>query len=249
MHRFFIPAENIRSGTVHITGNDARHLTRVLRLGSGDRFVAVGPGGEEYLAEIYLVADGRVAGRVLREQAGGGEPPLRVTLLQAVVKGEKMDLVVQKATELGVARIVPVVTERCVVRLEGERAPARRERWQRIAQSAAAQCQRSMVPLVTAVHDLAAALALQAGPLLVAWEGGRTHSLRAALDGLTGRELALLVGPEGGLDPAEVDLALTAGAQVVSLGPRILRAETAAIALLAAVMYRLGDLGGPHPPS
>ncbi|MEW6524716.1 MAG: 16S rRNA (uracil(1498)-N(3))-methyltransferase [Bacillota bacterium] len=245
MHRFFVPLENLGPDHIQVTGDDARHMLRVLRLASGDRFIAVTPDGSEYLAELYLMAEGRAAGRIVSRRRASGEPPVRVTLVQALAKGDKMDLVIQKATELGVSLIVPVVTERCVVRLDGERVHSRRERWQRIAQSAAAQCARALVPLVTEVRHWKEAIQVP-GLALLAWEGEQAQGLKDVLaGGPTPAELAVFVGPEGGYAPHEVEEALSAGLCPVSLGPRILRTETAALALLTAIMYQLGDFGRP----
>ena len=245
MHRFFVPAESLGPGELRFSAGDARHIFRVLRLALGDRCVAVAPDGFEYLVELSEVTGGGARGRILSRQRAAGEPVLRVTLVQALARSEKMDWVVQKATELGVSRIVPVVTERCVVHLDHARQASRRDRWQKIARSAAAQSRRAQVPPVTELYRWPEALAIP-GPALLAWEAEQSRGLKAVLRDLpaTG-SLAVFVGPEGGFAPREAEEALAAGLRPFSLGPRILRAETAAVALLAAIMYELGDLGCP----
>lgn len=247
MHRFFVPAENLGPGELHFSTDDAHHIHRVLRLTPGACCIAVSPGGFEYLVELGEVTAAGARGRILSRQRAAGEPPLRVTLVQALARGEKMDLVVQKAAELGVSRIIPVVTERCVVQLDHARAASRRDRWQKIARSAAAQSRRPLVPPVSDLCQWGEALRVP-GPALLAYEGEQCRGLKATLRDLppTGN-LAVFVGPEGGFAPGEVDEAIAAGLRPVSLGPRILRAETAAVALLAAIMYELGDLGCPGP--
>jgi len=245
VHRFFIPWENLGPDQIQITGDDAGHIFRVLRLRRGDLVIAVSPDGCEYRAELRAVAKDRVHAGILSRQQATSEPTVCVTLVQALGKGEKMDLIVQKATELGVGRIVPMFTERCVVRLDGERTRVRLSRWQQIARSAAAQCQRALVPQVTEIHPWPAAIQVP-GPKLLAWEGECAQGLKETLPHFAAvSSLAIFVGPEGGFAPRELDEALAAGLRPVSLGPRILRTETAALALLTTIMYELGDLGGP----
>lgn len=252
MHRFFVPGENIREGKVLVlAGSDIHHLTRVLRLGVGDRFVAVVPGDREYTAEIYLSGRTSVAGRIIAERRPDVEPAVNVTLVQGMPKGEKLDQVVQKCAELGVGRIIPLRSERAVARPDYRRAAGRLDRWQRIAREAAEQSGRLAIPQVLPPADWGEALEHCAGSdlILLAWEGEKTRALRDALRdplcaGKPVRSVAIIVGPEGGFTAAEVDGAVKGGAVAVSLGPRILRTETAGPALLAMVLYELGDLGG-----
>jgi 16S rRNA (uracil1498-N3)-methyltransferase len=183
----------------------------------------------------------RVDARRRAEKPGG---PL-VTLIQALARGEKLDLVVQKATELGVGRIIPVTTERAVPRLETMRATSRRVRWQKIAREAARQSGRTDVPEVEPVTSLANAVA--AAPRdalkLLLWEEARNQRLRSALPSKPPLGIVVAVGPEGGFSDAEVENAKGAGFVAVGLGPRILRTETASLAALAMIGYALGDLG------
>ena len=176
------------------------------------------------------------------------ESPLRVTLLQALARGEKMDWVLQKATELGVARIVPVATERSVVQLDGERAGRRLEHWQGIVASACEQCGRNRLPEVLAPQSLAAACQLAAtspASVRLVLAPGATASLAAAASAAEAgaSEVALLIGPEGGLSEAELRVAAQAGFVAVAMGPRVLRTETASIAALAVLQLVAGDFG------
>ncbi len=228
-----------------LTGEVAKRLTRVLRLGVGDTFVAVDGEGGEHLLEIIAVSGKSVV--VLRREslAVSREPSLRLTVAQAIPKGQKMDLIVQKCVELGVVRIVPMMTERTVVHLD-EKETERQRRWQKIAEEAAAQCGRTKVPEVAAPQTLTDALGLcaEVDACLLLDESEQTMRLRDALNELPqAKNVALLIGPEGGFSPSEVQAAHRYGAQSVSLGPRILRTETAAMVTAALILYHYEDLG------
>src|SRR5262249_24407597 len=168
--------------------------------------------------------------------------PVALALLIGLLKGEKMDWVVQKATELGVARVVPVATTHGVVKLDAERAASRRERWTRIAEEAAKQCGRADLPEIAEVSAFAEAVAAARGWKLLLHEAERGQPLRAALPASAPEVVTVAVGPEGGFAPDEVAAARAAGFAVSGLGPRVLRAETAAIAALAVLGFVVGDL-------
>jgi 16S rRNA (uracil1498-N3)-methyltransferase len=179
-----------------------------------------------------------------RRAAAAAERP-EVTLIQALTKGDKLDIVVQKATELGVARIIPVTSARSVPRLEAVRALGRRARWQKIARDAARQSGRVDVPEVEAVTPLATALSSvgESAFKVMMWEGARQHGLREVLPETQPKRIVIATGPEGGFSLEEVDAARHAGFSVVGLGPRILRTETAALVTLSILGFALGDLG------
>ena len=238
--------ERLAAGRLAVGGADYRYLARVLRLGPGAELTLFDGRGQEARARIADIDGSR--GELVLE----AEPPearqataaIAITLLVALLKAEKMDLVVQKATELGVARIVPVRAARSVVRLDAARATSRVARWRKIAREAARQCGRVGLPEVEEPRDLRDALveAPEDAWKAIFFEGARASSLRAALPAKPAKAVVLAIGPEGGFEEAEVELAREAGFDVVGLGPRILRAETAALAALAAVGYALGDL-------
>jgi 16S rRNA (uracil1498-N3)-methyltransferase len=246
MHRFLVPPEALAgAAAVELTGAPAHQIARVLRLRAGETVVLFDGGGDEWRVRLTGVAPARVTGEVVERGPGGGEPRLRLTLYQALLKGDGMETVVRKGVEVGLAAIVPVVTARCVAR---EAPPARLTRWRRIAGEAAEQAGRALVPPVHPPVPLAALLADPTRPpLLVAWEGERGLGLAAALRRLSSPvpALGLLIGPEGGLTGEEAAGAAVAGATTVSLGPRVLRAETAGLVAASAVLFALGDLGGP----
>ena len=248
--RFYCSAEPssvlLAGGQVDLPENAARHAARVLRLRSGDDLVLFDGTGGEYAARIATVDRDRVRVDVLEWRDAECEAPIRLTLVQALQSGEKMDMTVQKAVELGVERVVPVGSRRSVVRLEGERALKRLDHWRAVAASACEQCGRNRVPEVTALEGLdrwlgrpvaGAVLRLMLAP-------GSAQTLGNLAPPVRGGQIELLIGAEGGLAPDEMEMAERAGYIGVRLGPRILRTETAGLAALAAIQCLWGDFGG-----
>ncbi|MGC7846207.1 16S rRNA (uracil(1498)-N(3))-methyltransferase [Desulforudis sp. 1088] len=235
------PAEAI------LLGKDAAHLTRVLRLGPGAEVLVLDEDGRLFRSRIAGAAPGEVRLAILERVEGQGEPLLKITLVQGLAKGDKMDLVIQKATEVGISRIVPLASERAVVRLEAAKVEKRLERWRKIAVEAAEQCGRLRVPAVEQPLGLAASLKL-AGPedtVLFFWEEEKEQRLRDVLrqNIRPAGQIFLFIGPEGGFSAEEARMAADAGAFCVTLGPRVLRTETAGLIAAALVLYELGDLG------
>ena len=246
MSRFFIPPENIADGKAFLDGNDAHHLLRVLRVKKGDA-IDIGSMGRLYTGIIIAAADDKIE-LILTEVEREMEPPLDVYLLLGLTKGEKMDLVVEKATELGVFGIIPVGCQRSVVRLDEKQALKKTERWQRVAEAAAKQCRRARIPKIFPVCGLEDALKIlpEECRLLVPWEEETDCFFAAALQEAVPSAAALLIGPEGGLTEEEVAVFLERGGISLTLGPRILRSETAAIAALSILMYQWGDMGSQN---
>jgi 16S rRNA (uracil1498-N3)-methyltransferase len=239
LHRLFVPPDRI-GDLVRLDPSQSRHVERVLRLQPGAELEVFDGRGSRWPARIEAPGVLRLGAR--RDAEPGA---VDVWLAQALAKGEKLDLVVQKATELGVARIVPLAAERSIVRLDDDRAERRAGRLRRIAQEAARQCGRSDVPPVDAPRTLDGLGALlQADPgrrgLLLDPEE-RTVRLSQAARGAS--HLLIAVGPEGGFSPAERDQAVAAGFVPVALGRLVLRTETAGIAALAIVQHLAGELG------
>jgi 16S rRNA (uracil1498-N3)-methyltransferase len=237
MPRLFVPPELLRGARVTLDAAAHRHLIKVQRLEPGAVLQVFDGTGTEI--EARIVAVGKASLDVeLGERRRLPAAPCRVTLLVAVPRGERMDLIVQKTTELGVARIVPVASARSMVKPS----PHQQARWQTIAAEAARQSGRAEVPVVAATLSLPAALAgaaAESTPRFLVWEGERDLSLPRALTSEP-RAVALLVGPEGGFADREVGEARAAGFQSVGLGPRILRAETAAIVAVALAQAAAG---------
>jgi len=223
-----------------LTGTAANHVSRVLRLRAGDALVLFDGAGGEYPATIEGFGRDTVSLAVGPQRTLERESSLAITLAQSISRGERMDFVVQKATELGVARIIPVLAERTVVKLDAVSAASRMRHWRAVAVAACEQCGRNRLPALTEPVTLPALLAqLPAGkPRLLLAPGG---SLRVR-DLAPTAALTVLIGPEGGLSEAEEAQALRAGFQALVLGPRVLRTETAALTALAVLQERLGDL-------
>ncbi|HEY4439201.1 MAG TPA: 16S rRNA (uracil(1498)-N(3))-methyltransferase [Candidatus Elarobacter sp.] len=240
--RFFVAGVHAVGDQVGFAADDARKLTTVLRKRSGDRVQIVDSGGAAYAAT--LAVDGRDVTAILDDvlAAPDVEPALSVTIAQAIPKGQKMDLVVEKATELGAAAIVPVKTARAVA----DGGPQKIERWRRIAKAAAQQSGRTRVPEVRETLEWDALLATFAGydRVYVPWELAGGGPLRDVFEReLPGaRSILIAIGPEGGFAADEVERARAAGGEPISLGRRILRTETAALVVLAAVLYARAEL-------
>jgi len=230
---------------LQLSGGDASHLIRVLRLGPGACFVALDGQGLEYQARIVTIGKNAVEAAIEGRRQRRTEPRLRLTLGQAIPKGDKMEQAIVKGTELGLAGFWPLSTERCVAILPAGRVADRLQRWRRVATQAARQSGRAVVPIVDPPRTWAeAALEFSRFDLvLLAWEGEMDTSLKEIL---TARErpteVLALVGPEGGLTQAEVALAQANGAVALSLGPRILRTETAGLVIGSALFYHYDEL-------
>jgi len=240
--RIYFPPPLRADTEIILTGNAANHVTRVLRLTAGDELRLFDGGGQDYTAHIAEKVQGGLRVRVQSSAPVLTESSLGVILMQGICRSQKMDLVIQKATELGVSAIWPLACERSVVRLHGERAVRRREHWFGIAAGAAEQCGRAVVPQVHDVASFDAAVATlppDATRLLLDPEAEQGLGRHAPAGGI----LVLLAGPEGGLTAAERGAACEAGFTGVRLGPRVLRTETAPLAALSVVQYLYGDLG------
>lgn len=235
-HRFFVRPESIAGDSVTLTAEQRRQISTVLRLRPGDSIIVLDNTGMEY--DVRLTDEDGV---IERRRPNRAEPPVALSLYQGLLKGAKLELVLQKGTELGVRRFVPVLTARSVA---GEPGKEKARRYEAIVREAAEQSGRGCLPVIDrplafpdALHD-----ALERGPALLPWEGEQSTRLEPG-DLPAHGELSLIVGPEGGFTAAEVDQARGAGARIVTLGPRILRAETAAIVASALVLY-LADIDG-----
>ncbi|MGH2349599.1 MAG: RsmE family RNA methyltransferase [bacterium] len=237
MHRFLVDPRAVVGKRVTVRGPDAHHLAAVLRLRPGDQFVALDGSGLEHTVRLTAVTETEAAGEIL-ETREGVTLPLRVTLVQGVPKGTKMDLVIRMGTELGIAEFVPARAARSVAG-----AAHRAERWRRIAQEAAKQSRRADVPRVHDPAPFADAVGRVSGTelMVVLWEGERSRNLADVLrDRRTPAEAALIVGPEGGFEREEVEQSVASGAVPATLGPLILRTETAGIAAAAMLFYEFG---------
>lgn len=244
MHQFFVEPTQIQDKTIFITGGDVNHIKNVLRMSPGDE-IAVRCAGEdrEYRCGIEAFAKEQVVCslRFIREE--GVELPAEVYLFQGIPKADKMELIVQKAVELGVRGVIPVAMQRCVVKLDEKKAAARTARLQGIAEAAAKQCRRALIPQVSKPLSMREALALAGEmdvkllPYELASGMDRTRELLEAVR--PGMKVAVFIGPEGGFAEEEARLAEEAGFSLITLGRRILRTETAGLAVLSWLMYHL----------
>lgn len=243
MHRFFIP--QLYNEEMTITGVDAKHIGKVLRMQPGDKLQIVSDDGVSALAEVASITESTVIVRCLEKLAESHEPAVKITLAQGLAKGEKMDFIIQKAVELGAYSIVPVAMEHSVVRLDGAKADKKVERWQKIAEAAAKQSKRDIIPQVQEVQSVKEMLANNdCKTKIIAYECEDRMSLKTALrEAGQMEDLLLIIGPEGGISEVELAKAREAGAVPVSLGRRILRAETAGLVAMSAIFYETGDLG------
>jgi 16S rRNA (uracil1498-N3)-methyltransferase len=251
MPHFFLAPGALQGDAVTMTGSLASHVAGALRHRVGDHLTVVDEDGQRYRVVLTEASARRVRGTVVEPLPRHEPQGPRMTLAQAVLKGSHMDSVLQRATELGVHDIIPLVTRRTVVRPHQQRASRQTERWRTITLEAAQQSERTTIPAVDDPRPLDEWLrsgATAHSTKLLLWERERSQSLRARVEhGEPGDRAVLLVGPEGGFDPAEVDLARAAGFIPVSLGRAILRAETAGVAALAILQYAWADLGGARP--
>lgn len=245
MHRFFVP--QLYNEEMTISGVDARHISKVLRMQPGAQVQIVSDDGVSALAEIVAIDSEQVTVRCIEKLSESHEPRVRLILAQGLAKGEKMDFIIQKAVEMGAYSVVPVAMEHSVVRLDGPKADRKVERWQKIAESAAKQSKRDIIPQIQPVQSMAKMLENNdCSTKIIAYECEDRLSLKTALrkaeeKGIT--DLLLIIGPEGGISEHELELAKNAGAMAVSLGKRILRAETAGLVAISAIFYETGDLG------
>lgn len=240
--RVFLPPHAFADDQVRIEGEALHHLCRVLRLGAGDRLYALDGRGQLFHVTLEAVSKDHATGRITAAEPASGEPPLPITLAAAIPKGDRWEWLLQKATELGVSRIQPLVTARTIVQVESRKAADKQARWQKIVSEAAEQCERGAVPTVLPPmtwNAFTAATAAAPPALLLACLERAGAPLPTVLDAVPQpADVTVLVGPEGGFTPAEADAALALGAHGVSLGTRILRAETASMAILAMLAYR-----------
>lgn len=247
-HRFFIPANCLTPPTVYLSGEVAHQLKAVLRLQAGDEIIVLDNSGQEWHVRLITVGKSDVQGEIIGQRPTQGEPALQITLYQGTLKGQKFEWVLQKGTELGVSRFTPVICRRSVVNKSREVAE-KYPRWERIIQEAAEQSQRGRLPelappltLADAIHQVGRSTSPDAVALMP-WEEASGPSLKTILAGVSPRQVSIFIGPEGGFAPEEADLAQAAGIRLVKLGPRILRAETAGLAVCAALLYELGAWG------
>lgn len=246
MYHFFVEEHQIQRDAVRIEGSDVKHIKNVLRMKAGEE-LAVGNGVDrkEYRCRIEELLADSVVCRVLAVEEADTELPARIFLFQGLPKGDKMEMIVQKAVELGAYEVIPVAAKRCVVKLDEKKAKSKMARWQAISEAAAKQSGRRIIPEVKGVMTMKEAMAYAADMdvRLIPYE--RAEGMEKTRDIIRslrpGQDIAVFIGPEGGFEEDEVDMAAEAGICPVTMGKRILRTETAGLAMLAWMVYQLEE--------
>lgn len=244
MHRFFVSPEKFTETSVVLTGDQAHQILRVLRLQVGDQLMVLDNAGWEYVVQITAVSSKQLIADIIKKQAAQGEPDVEITLYMGLMKRDKFEWVLQKCTEIGVSRFVPVSTQRSLVQ-DTKMKDNKFERWQKIITEAAEQSRRGKIPELCPPLKLADAFAqLDADLALIPWEEAEGVDVRAVLAGkrpfsIAQSRIALFIGPEGGFAAQEIELAQQYNIQPITLGKRILRAETAAMVATALIVHEV----------
>ena len=244
MYHFFVSEEQINGENAYIEGSDVNHIANVLRMKPGEELLISVKGDWDYLCKIVDIETDRVNLKVL-ESMEQRELPVNITLLQGIPKSDKLEMIIQKAVELGVSEIIPVKTKRVVVKIDEKKVDTKVNRWNAIAESAAKQSKRSIVPKVYEPMSIDNALEIvkDFGVKLIPYENAdgidKTRKILDSMDKT--KNIAVFIGPEGGFEESEVDRIKNFGFEVITLGKRILRTETAGLALLSNIMIRLED--------
>lgn len=246
MYHFFVDSQAVGEELISITGKDYNHIAHVLRMKVGEQItVSTTDDGKEYFCEIDAFEPDSVLCRILDQQTETAELPAKIILFQGLPKADKMELIIQKAVELGANEIVPVAMARSVVKLDEKKASSKVERWHGISEAAAKQSKRGIIPVVSAPLTYKEALkrASECDLFLVPYEDARGFSHTKEMLGkiAPGKSIAVIIGPEGGFAPSEIDAAKEAGGEIVTLGKRILRTETAGLVMLSLIMAELED--------
>ncbi|HEU4963146.1 MAG TPA: 16S rRNA (uracil(1498)-N(3))-methyltransferase [Bacilli bacterium] len=247
MQRYFVTPDSFQNDTVTIIGDDVKHITRVLRMEAGDEVIVCNGLGSAYRVALTDLGAEAVSARIIEELDRQAEARVKITLAQGLPKGDKMDLIVQKGTEVGIHEFQPLDMARCIVKYDAKKEQKRRERWQKIAKEAAEQAHRNLIPDVADAVTFKQFLGQLSGYdlVLVPYEAERGTGLRDVLDKHPdAANVCVVIGPEGGIAEQEIEHLLAAGAHPVSLGARILRTETAGLVTAACLHYHYGEMGG-----
>lgn len=244
MPKFFTPQNQISQNTLTVTGPEAVHLSSVLRVKTGDEII-VGDGNlTDYICRVSGVKKSEIQCDILKKEINQNEPALKITLFQALPKGDKMETVIQKCVETGVTEIVPIDTKNSMVKLKGKE-DKKIERWNKIAFAAAKQCGRGIIPAVRPLMSFSEGVNIAANNFdsaIIPYENEHKTSIKAFAKSFTGKSLAVFIGSEGGFDTSEIELAKAMGIISVTMGKRILRTETAGLIASVIMLYETGDL-------
>lgn len=246
MYQFFVEDWQVADSSVTIEGSDVNHIRNVLRMKAGEKVRISTSSGKNYFCRLSEIGEAMVQADILEELSEGTELPNKIYLFQGLPKGDKMELIIQKAVELGAYEIIPVSMKNCVVKLDAKKAENKVRRWQEIAKSAAKQSKRSLIPEIRTplTYRQAVEAAKELDVVFIPYENERgMAATREAVEQLkAGQSIGIFIGPEGGFALEEIELAKKEGMQLISLGKRILRTETAGLATLAVLAYHLETL-------
>jgi len=239
MSRFFVPKEMIKGNRIVITGKEAHHILDVMRLKESDKVITFDGSGREYIGVVKETDRRSLVVEILERRVARQIEALEITLIQALTKKEKIDYIVEKATELGVHRVVPVFTERAIPVWDDEKRRSHVDRWRKIAREASKQCGRSSIPEISEIEDFGSAVTRMSDKelRLIAVLSEETVPISSAISGLKPKSVVIAIGPEGDFTQAETDAAKKAGFKPVSLGLRVLKSDTAGLAALAILNY------------
>ncbi|MBS7298410.1 MAG: 16S rRNA (uracil(1498)-N(3))-methyltransferase [Eubacteriales bacterium] len=244
MPKFFVSPDKVRGNRIIIDTEDVSHIKRVLRLSVGDNITVCDSCGNDYDCKIANISDKCVECEIISSKKNNSEPNIKVTLYQALPKATKMEYIIQKTTELGITKIVPCALSRCVVKLDEKDSKKKISRWQKIADEAAKQSGRGILPEISDVMSFRDAVdeMKNSDLVFVPYECAEDNTLRKVLNSKPAQNVAFMIGPEGGFSPEEATYLEDNGIPLVTLGKRILRTETAGMAVLSMVMYEIGDI-------
>jgi len=253
LHRFFVSPENLRTDHAELTGPQAHQIADVLRLRPGRRIIILDNSGHEYELLLTTVTPSRVHGRILDKRSAAGEHAAKITLCQSLLARHKFEWILQKCTELGVDRFVPMITSRSIVRSTAALTPAKHKRWNKIITEAAEQAHQSRIPELAppVTFEQASSRLTDFDCALIASTAPNAASPKSCLETARSEktpEIAIFIGPEGGFADTELQFALSRGVRPFTLGPQILRTETAAIVATAIILYELNQIT-PHKPN
>ena len=245
MPKFFITNKNIKENEIEITGRDVNHIKNVLRKQIGETINICNTDTlEDYLCEIINLEEERILLNVVEKLESNSEPKTKISIFQGLPKADKMELIIQKSVELGVFDITPIEMKRCVVKLNEKDKIKKTERWQKISETASKQCGRNIIPKINNIISIKniCQICSKYDIVIVAYEEEKENKLKQELQKLKNKQkenlkIAIVIGPEGGIDKTEIEILKDAGANIVTLGNRILRTETVAINMLSIMMY------------
>ena len=243
MQHFFVSPEQVREEKIYVEGSDVNHMKNVLRMKTGEELTIGDGDGWLYVCVVESYEEDMAVLKILEKKKDESELPSKIYLFQGLPKADKMELIIQKAVELGAYEVIPVETKRCVVKLDGKKAAKKVERWKQIAESAAKQSKRMLIPNVHEVLTFKEALkyAESMDVRLIPYElaKGMQETKEILADIQPGQSIGIFIGPEGGFEEKEVETAISEGAKPITLGKRILRTETAGLAILSVLMFQL----------